>query len=90
MAAALVGGAVGDGSARVISKYRGSRSSRQRPRRHLADLVRLAEALGGRLPPELAVIRDLLAAERRDALHTLRVEHVGGRAGVVALAASAH
>ena len=49
-----------------------------RPRRHLADLVRLAKVLGERLPPDLAVIRDLLAAERRDALHTLRVEHVEG------------
>ena len=49
-----------------------------RPRRHIEDLVRLAQALGGRLPPELAVFRDLLAAERRDALHTLRVEHAEG------------
>ena len=50
----------------------------ERPRRHLADLLRLAEALGGRLPPELEAIRELLAAKREDALHTLRVERVDG------------
>jgi hypothetical protein len=49
-----------------------------RPRRHLTDLVRLMEALGGRLPPELASIRDLLAADSGSALHTLRVLHVEG------------
>ena len=40
--------------------------------------MRLVQALGGRLPPELAAIRELLAAKREDALHTLRVERVEG------------
>jgi hypothetical protein len=49
-----------------------------RPRRHLADLLRLAGALGGRLPPELAAIRGLAAADPRDALRPLRVIAVDG------------
>lgn len=49
-----------------------------RPRRHLADLLRLAQALGGRLPPELESILALLVADARDALHTLCVEFVEG------------
>ncbi len=57
----------------------------ERPRRHLADLMRLAETLDGRLPPELAVIRDLLSAERHDALQMLRVEHVENVENVPAL-----
>ena len=50
----------------------------ERPRRHLKDLAQLVRALGGRLPPELEAIRELLAAKREDALHTLRVERVDG------------
>ena len=50
----------------------------ERPRRHLADLLRLAKALGGRLPPELAAIRELLAADASQALRTLRVISVDG------------
>jgi len=48
----------------------------ERPRRHIKDLVRLAKSLGERLPPELLGVRELLAAKREDALHTLRVEQV--------------
>ena len=40
--------------------------------------VRLAQALGGRLPPELAAIRELLAADASDALRALRVISVEG------------
>ena len=40
--------------------------------------VRLIAALGERLPPELAVIRELLAADRSNALHALRVMLVEG------------
>ena len=60
----------------------------ERPRRHLADLERLVQTLNGRLPPELASIRELLAADSGNALHTLRV--LSGRAGTCthALAAS--
>jgi hypothetical protein len=50
----------------------------QRPGRHLGDLVRLAQSLGGRLPPELEAIKAVLAADRCNALHTLRVECVRG------------
>lgn len=50
----------------------------ERPRRHLADLLRLVQALDGALPDELAVIRDLLASEKGQALRTLRVMHVDG------------
>ena len=50
----------------------------ERPRRHLADLERLVQTLNGRLPPELVAIRELLAAKREDALHTLRVEQIEG------------
>ena len=56
-------GAVGSALVAVLSatdparESRGARASQAlaaRPRRHLADLLRLAQALGGRLPPELA------------------------------------
>jgi hypothetical protein len=50
----------------------------ERPRRHLGDLLRLVRALDGALPDELAVIRDVLASERSQALRTLRVLHVEG------------
>ena len=50
----------------------------ERPRRHLADLLRLAKALRGRLPPELEAIRDLLAVDRGDALRALGVTFVEG------------
>ena len=50
----------------------------ERPRRHLGDLLRLTKALGGRLPPELASVRDLLAADRGDALRTLHVTLLEG------------
>jgi hypothetical protein len=50
----------------------------ERPRRHLADLERLVQTLNGRLPPELASIRELLAADGGNALHTLRVMAVEG------------
>ena len=50
----------------------------ERPRRHLDDLLRLASELGSRLPPELAAMRELLAAKPEDALHGLRVEWVEG------------
>ena len=57
---------------------KGIESLPTRPSRHLTDLMRLAKALGGRLPPELAAIRELLAAKPEDALHGLRVERVEG------------
>jgi hypothetical protein len=50
----------------------------ERPRRHLADLLRLAQALAGRLPPELAGIRELLAADASNALRAIRVISVEG------------
>jgi ATP-dependent helicase/nuclease subunit B len=50
----------------------------ERPRRHIKDLLRLIQALGGRLPPELEGIRDLLAADRSDALRILHVTFVEG------------
>lgn len=49
-----------------------------RARRHLADLLRLAEALAGRLPDDLFVIRALLAAEAREALRTIAVHRLEG------------
>ncbi len=49
-----------------------------RPRRHLADLLALAAALGPDLPDDLALLRELLAAPTGDALLTLRVEQVEG------------
>src|SRR5690606_35287619 len=49
-----------------------------RQRRHLGDLLRLVRALDGALPDELAVIRDLLASQKSQALRTLRVFHVEG------------
>jgi ATP-dependent helicase/nuclease subunit B len=48
----------------------------ERPRRHLADLARLIEKLGGGLPPELAVLRALLDAAPPEALHFVRVVHI--------------
>ena len=50
----------------------------ERPRRHVADLLRLAQALAGRLPPELAGIRELLAADASNALRAMRVISVEG------------
>ena len=49
-----------------------------RPRRHLRDLIRLAESLNGRLPDDLATVRELLAIDVADALHAMRVVHVHG------------
>lgn len=86
VAAAETGQAVGVALAAVLSAtdssgdlaVKGIERLAARPRRHLEDLVRLAKALGGRLPPELAAIQELLVAPREDALHTLRVETVEG------------
>lgn len=50
----------------------------ERPRRHLRDLIRLAESLNGRLPEELAIVRELLATDVADALHAIRVVRVHG------------
>ena len=50
----------------------------ERPRRHVADLVRLAQALAGRLPPELAAIRELLAADPGAGLRPVQVISVEG------------
>lgn len=69
---------IGAGEPGRSPALRGLEDLSPRPRRHLEDLARLAESLAGRLPPELAGIRDLLAADRGDALRTLRVEHVHG------------
>ena len=44
-----------------------------RPRQILGDLLRLAEALDGSLPGDLAAIRTLLGAPARTALHPIRV-----------------
>lgn len=50
----------------------------ERPRRHVTDLLRLAESLQGRLPDGLTAIRDLLAIDAGDALRALRVLRVEG------------
>ena len=50
----------------------------ERPRRHVRDLLRLAESLKGRLPERLAVIRDLLAIDVSHALHAVRVYRIDG------------
>lgn len=50
----------------------------ERPRRHVADLLRLAAALAGRLPGEPGLIRNLLAAESGESLHAIRVLRVAG------------
>lgn len=50
----------------------------ERPRRRLADLLRLMDALAGSLPRELSTIRHLLAAGYADALHGIRVVRVEG------------
>ena len=49
-----------------------------RPGRHLSDLFRLHKLLAGYLPEDLFTIRNLLSAEVRDALHTIRVYHTDG------------
>jgi len=49
-----------------------------RPKKHLEDLLRLAEALKGRLPDELAMIRGVLDADPSGALSTLRVLAIEG------------
>ncbi len=49
-----------------------------RPRRHVADLLRLAAALAGRLPGEPGLILDLLQAAREEALNAIRVLCVEG------------
>ena len=59
----------------------------ERPRRHLADLLRLAKALGGRLPPELEAIRDLLAADSQQCAACAQRDVRRGCAGADALAA---
>lgn len=84
VASAETAQAVGSALAAVLSatdpsgdlEIKGAVGLATRPRRHLDDLTRLAKALGGRLPPELAAIRELLAAKPEDALHRLRVERV--------------
>ena len=50
----------------------------ERPRRHLADLIRLARSLDERLPAELATIRSLLRADSDQALHPIAVSHIEG------------
>ncbi len=50
----------------------------ERPRRHLADLLRLTRTLAGRLPGDLSTIRNLLSAEMSYALYSVRVYHVDG------------
>ena len=50
----------------------------ERPRRHVRDLLRLIESLNGRLPDDLTILRDLLAADAADALHAVRVVQVDG------------
>lgn len=50
----------------------------ERPRRHLTDLLRLTKSLAGRLPRDLAMIRNLLSAEVSDALYNIRVYHIKG------------
>lgn len=48
----------------------------ERPRRHVRDLERLVQALGGRLPPELEAIRALLAIDVAHGLCPIRVIRV--------------
>lgn len=50
----------------------------ERPRRHLADLLRLAESVTGCLPEDLSTIQNLLLAEPSQALHTIKIFHVSG------------
>jgi hypothetical protein len=56
----------------------GMESLEARPRRHLADLVRLVSALDGRLPPELEAIRSLLAGDVTQGLRPVRVITAAG------------
>jgi ATP-dependent helicase/nuclease subunit B len=49
-----------------------------RPRRHLSDLGRLTHALDDRLPPDLATLRAVLAAQPADALQLMRVHFLEG------------
>lgn len=48
----------------------------ERPRHHLADLVRLVESLEGVLPDHLAVIRDLMATDTAEAIQHIHVYYV--------------
>ena len=50
----------------------------ERPRRHLKDLLRLAESLKGRLPEDLAAIHEVLAMDVCHALHAVRVYRIDG------------
>jgi ATP-dependent helicase/nuclease subunit B len=49
-----------------------------RPRRHLSDLRRLTKTLKDRLPPDLATLRAVLAAQPADALQHMRVHFLEG------------
>ena len=48
----------------------------ERQRQHLEDLVRLAEMLEGKLPPDLSVVRDLIMADAADAIQHIFVYYV--------------
>jgi hypothetical protein len=54
----------------------------ERPRRHLADLIRLARSLDEQLPTELATIRSLLRADSDRALHPISVYRIEGVPGL--------
>ncbi len=48
----------------------------ERPRQHLNDLVRLAEMLEGKLPPDLSVVREMILADAADAVQRIFVYHI--------------
>ena len=50
----------------------------ERPRRHLEDLARLANDLHGELPADLSCIRELIFADKADALQHIFVYHIEG------------
>jgi RecB family exonuclease len=56
----------------------GKTSLSDRGKRHLADLSRLHDEMGGTLPPGLAAIRDLLDADKADATRLIAVQRKEG------------